>query len=253
LSPEPMTLLGVGPRILALGRLAVRADWPVVGISGQPHRRALEATLVLGCPAFSDPCEPVADSRLVLMEAADDALLQRIAPALGWGALVGHLGPEGPLSVPSPGLPLVMHFLHDLPKLSEDRADLAGGIVLLEGPPAALEGGAGLVRALGGLPQVAGRLPCLQALAARALVRRGEPGRASRLWSEAGLEARWLSDPAPREAVGAVESESETCWLWPGEGHEAVSCEGSLAVLVRLLRDLDPQAARLLEEVEGEP
>lgn len=253
MSPEPMTLLGVGPRILALGRLAVRADWPVVGIWGRPHRRALEATLLLGCPAFPDPCEPVADSRLVLMEEADDGLLRRVAPALGEGVLVGHLGPEGPLSVPSPGHPLAMHVLEDLPDLSEDRIDLAGGLVLLEGSPAALERGARLVRALGGRPRAAGRLQCLQALAARALVRRGQSARASRLWSEAGLEAGGLFHPAPRPTDGTGAPESGACRLWPGEGHQAVSCEDSLAVVVRLLRDLDPQAARLLEEIEGEP
>jgi len=247
-----MTLLGVGPRILSLGRMAVRADWPVVGISGQPHGRALQATLVLGCPAFPDPCEPVRDSRLVLMEAAQDGLLEEILPALGSETLVALLSPEGFPAMSFPGLPVALYLLRDLPGLVEDQVDLAGGLVLLEGSQAATDRASELVRALGGVPRRAGRLQCLQALAARALVRRGDPGRASRLWAEAGLEARWLSDSALRHAVDAAESESEPCWLWPGEGHEALSCESSLAVLVRLLRDLDPQAARLLEEVEGE-
>lgn len=250
MSQEPMTLLGVGTRILALGRLAVRADWPLVGIWGRSHRRALEATLLLGCPAFPDPCEPVSDSRLVLMETADDRLLGRVAPALGEEALLGHLGPEGPLNLPSSALSLAMHILDGLPDLSEDRAGLAGGLVLLEGSPAALERSSRLVLALGGLPRAAGRLQCLQALAARVLLRCGQFARASRLWLEAGLEAGALFPvPRPTEAVG--EPESGACRLWPREGHQAGSCEDSRAV-VRLLRELDPQAARLLEEIEEE-
>lgn len=253
MNPDPMTLLGVGPRILSLGRMAVRADWPVVGISGQPHRLALEATLVLGCPAFPDPCEPIRSSRLVLLESAQDGVFERILPALGPETLVGILGPEDLPDLPFPGMALVLHLLMDLPCLAEDQVDLAGGLVLLEGSQAAAERASELVRALGGVPREAARLQCLQALAALVLHRRGELQRGLRLWSEAGLEARWLPDSPRRRGDGPAESESEAGWPWPGEGHGGLSCEGSMAVLVRLLRDLDPQAARLLEEVEGEP
>ncbi len=236
---DPLTLVGSGPALVCFGLLAARADWPLVGITSSDHRRALESTLLLGCPAFPDLREPVVGSGLVLLEKADGQILDDLAPVLRPGTVVGHLGPEGPDALPGLELPLALHLLNALPL--PESASLAGRVVALEGPEEATRRGASLVRVLGGSPRILGRLQCLLALAAVELARRRRWEVAERLWPGPGaglppaLPALGLEDGGPAPP-------------WGGAG--ALPCEAPLAVLARLLQDPDPQAARLCEEEE---
>ena len=236
---DPLTLVGSGPALVGFGLLAARADWPLVGITSSDHRRALESTLLLGCPAFPDLREPVAGSRLVLLETADGQILNQLAPVLRPGTVVGHFGPEGPDALPGLDLPLALHLLGDLPLL--EFASLAGRVVALEGPEEATRRGASLVRVLGGSPRILGRLHCLLALAAVELARRRRWEVAVRLWPGPAANL-----PAALPALALEDGDPGL----PSGGAGALPCEAPLAVLAHLLRDLDLPAARLCEEEE---
>lgn len=154
---DPLTLVGAGRRGLALGRLLALADWPLEGIADASHDRALEATLLLGCPAFPDPREPAARSRFVLLAVPDEAvpaLLRHLAPFLGPETVVAHTGPAGSRLLRGVRLPLAWRPQGPVPAPDSGVASLEGAPVLLEGHPEAVPRGAALVRALGGTPRV---------------------------------------------------------------------------------------------------
>ena len=222
---DPLTLCGVDPLALALGLLAIRADWPLVGLASREHDRALEATLLLGCPAFPDPREPARCSRFLLLEAPDRELVELLAPVLDPGTVVAHLGLEGPEALPGVGLPLALRPLGPVPSAESGCTSLQGRLVALEGPSDAVRRGAALVEALGGRPLLLGTVQRLLALAAVEWSRRGQGATARGLWEAAGLEPALL--PGPES--------------WEGQG--LVACEASLSALSRRLRELDPQAA----------
>jgi len=239
---DRLALAGLDPVLLGLGLLAVRADWPLVGLAGADHSRALEATIVLGCPAFPDLREPTRAARMILLEGPDRSVLDQVRPVLRPGTVLGHLGPEGPEALAGVELPLALHLVGGLPP--PGAASLLGGIVALEGPEEATRRAADLVRALGGTPRLLGRLDCLRALAAVELTRRHSRRKAWSLWPgpTAGL-------PCEPPEVAALQGTA--FWPWGGSGRGP--CEAPRTVLVRLLRELDPQAARVLEEEETEP
>ena len=154
---DPVTLVGAGRLGTALGLLMARADWPLEGIADRSHGRALEATLLLGCPAFPDPREPAARSRFVLLAVPDEAvpsLLRLLAPVLGPETVVAHTGRAGSRLLRGVRLPLAWRPLGPVPGPGSEASSLAGAPVLLEGHPEARTRGAALARALGGTPQV---------------------------------------------------------------------------------------------------
>lgn len=255
LERDPLTLVGAGTLATSLGLLVARADWPLVGITSRTHPRALEATLLLGCPAFPDPSEPVSRSRFVLLAVPEGDLplaFRRLLPALQAGTVVAHTGVAGPEILDGAGLPLALRPVGFVPPPQSGETTLLGCPVLLAGPPEACARGAALVQALGGVPLVVDGRPRLLALAAAELARRGRRADAARLWEEAGLGPRRdLLERlgAPAGAIGELRGEASRDGLQPlGEGEAAPPCEGPASTLGRLLREVDPAAARLLEE-----
>lgn len=221
---EPLTILGAGDLGTALGFLLARADWPLVGICDRDRARALEATLLLGCPAFPDPREPVSRSRFVVLalpEGEVQAAAAALEGALHPGTVLAHTGLAGSDVLAGAELPLALRPIGFVPAARSGETTR----VLLEGPDEAVRRGAVLVRAVGGLPVPATPRQRLLALAAVALAERGRAGCAARLWDETGL--------------------------LPWEGGRVPRCEGPHAVdhptLVPLL---DPATARLLSEEE---
>lgn len=230
MEPDPLTILGAGECGTALGYLMARADWPLVGISDRVRARALEATLLLGCPAFPDPREPVARSRFVLLalpEGEIPAAAAALEGALPPDAVLAHTGLAGAGVLAGARLPLALRPIGFLPAPGSGETTLRGAPVLLEGPEEAVRRGAALVRAIGGTALPVATRQRLLALAAAALWERGRAGSAARLWAEAGLPA------------------------W--EGAWATGCEGPHAVdLARLVPLLDRATARLLTGEEAQ-
>lgn len=227
---DPLTILGAGDLGTALGVLLARADWPLAGVCDRDRARALEATLLLGCPAFPDPREPIARSRFVLL-ALPDAEIRAAAAALEGalhpGTVLAHTGLAGSDVLAGAELPLALRPIGFVPAPESGETTLRGVRVLLEGPAGAVSRGAALVRALGGVPLPARPRQRLLALAAVALAQRGRAGTAARLWAESGLP--------------------------PWEGGRAPGCEGPHAVdLPSLVPLLDPATARLLSEEEAQ-
>ncbi len=243
----PLALVGSDPCLLGLGLMAVRADWPLAGLAGDDHARALEASLLLGCPAYPEVREPVGGAGLILLDGAvlDGAVsptLEEVRAALRPGSVVGHLGPEGPEVLTGVALPLALHLIGGLPRAG--AVSLLGATVALEGPEQATGRGADLVRALGGTPRLLGRRDCLLALAAVELARRQSWQKAWSLWP--GAASGLPAEPPPVLPW-------QVARIWPWEGAGPTPCEAPLAVLARLVRGFDPQAAQFLEEEETEP
>lgn len=223
-----MTLIGVGALGTSLGVLLARADWPLAGISSRDRARALEATLLLGCAAFSDPREPAARSRFVLLSLPEPEIpgaAASLQAALRPGTVLAHTGLAGSELLPGAELPLALRPLGSAPAPDSGVTTLEGAPVLLEGPDEAVRRGAALVVAVGGTPLPATPRQRLLALAAAALWERGRSEPAARLWAQSALPA------------------------W--EGARRAGCEGPHAVdLPRLVALLDPATARLLSGEE---
>jgi predicted short-subunit dehydrogenase-like oxidoreductase (DUF2520 family) len=153
---ESVTIVGAGALGTSLGLLLARAGWTLQGICSRTHRRALAASLRLGCPAFPDPAEPLARSSVLLLAISDDqveAVFRRLAPALRPGTLAAHTsGVHGPEVLAGAELPLALHPLQSVPDPEAGLARLPGSVFSLQGPPQALERGRAVVEALGGLP-----------------------------------------------------------------------------------------------------
>ncbi|MFN8610501.1 MAG: hypothetical protein U0931_23380 [Vulcanimicrobiota bacterium] len=61
-----LALLGLDERVLAIGQRAVECNIPLAGIWAPDHNQALIASLRLGCCAFPEPREPLAQANRVL-------------------------------------------------------------------------------------------------------------------------------------------------------------------------------------------
>lgn len=61
-----LALLGLDPRVLALGRRALEHNVPILGIWAPDHNQALLASLQLGCCAFPCAEEPVSQAGRLL-------------------------------------------------------------------------------------------------------------------------------------------------------------------------------------------
>lgn len=196
---EPTTIIGTGPLGTAVAALLARANWDVRGIADQTHSRALTASLLVGCSAFPDPREPVASSRLVVLCVCAETLgktLETIRPALRPDTVVAYTCPEVRPADVGVELPLALLPLVLVRSPEHGMEALPGSVVLMEGPPPALERGRVLAEALG-------------AQAGEAPVRK-----AARRWAQVVAkleEIATLTEDMPALRAGLPHL-VETCW-----------------------------------------
>jgi hypothetical protein len=69
-----LVLLGVDPRVLAIGMRALDHNIPIAGIWATSHNEALIASLRLGCCAYPCAAEPLSQAHWVVYSELEGAL-----------------------------------------------------------------------------------------------------------------------------------------------------------------------------------
>lgn len=69
-----VALLGLDPRVLAIGFQALSENFPLAGIWASDHNEALLASLRLGCCAFPDPHEVVRQAHWIVFSEWPDSM-----------------------------------------------------------------------------------------------------------------------------------------------------------------------------------
>lgn len=152
---EPTTIIGTGCLGTALAALLARANWDIRGIANRTHSRALTASLLVGCSAFPDPCEPAAGSSFLLLCVPAEQLQEALAtvrPVIGPETVVAYTCPEVAPEDLDLDLPLALLPLVWVEDPEQGMLSLPESVFVLEGPGPALERGRRMVEAVGGRP-----------------------------------------------------------------------------------------------------